>query len=312
MRNNTTQYPRPVLNEYLKDFDGSKFEICDPSFEEKADSIILHLSYDLVCPGMEKFIADGYAKVVVRLTCFRTSYRDVFELQPGKITDVVIDKKLIVDSIDIQGIIVATQTYNGYRLDEFNKNYFGDVPFTLRKGDVVANEPGMKIKLNAVLEKIAAGVVQIAGDSSIEAIKVKFASLEETDPTYTNYITVLLPQKQFDTYKLLTKKKHLKYGIERFLQASLILPSIVEAITLIKDEELSEPEEVTEHYIGTIWADSLIDALVKNGIEDITTPQMTAIEMANLILGDVIADSISDLMQKMSDWSTIRQEDDIL
>jgi len=34
--------------------------------------------------------------------------------------------------------------------------------------------------------------------------------------------------------------------------------------------------------------------------------------MANLILGDVTADSISDLMQKMNDWSTIRQEEDIL
>ena len=312
MRNNTTQYPRPVLNEYLKDFEGSKFEICDPTFEEKLDSIILHLSYELVCPGMEALISDGYAKVIVRLTCFRTSYRDVFELRAGEETEVIINKKLVTDSIDIQGIIVATQAYNGYRLNEFNKNYFGDIPFTLRKGDVVANEPGMKIKLNTVLEKTAAGVVQIAGDPTIEVMKTRYATLEEDEPLYSNYITVLLPQKEFDTYKKLTKKKHLKYGIERFLQSSLIFPAIVEAITLIKDEELSDPEDIENHYLGTVWANSLIAALAKNGIEDITSTQKTSVELANLILGDVTSDSINDLMQKMTDWSTIRQEEDIL
>lgn len=312
MRNNTTQYPRPVLNEYLKDFEGSKFELRDPTFEEKDDSIILHLAYELVCPGLEKFIADGYAKVVVRLTCFRTSYRNAFELKQGEITDVAINKKMVVDSIDVQGIIVATQAYSGYKLDEFNKNYFGDVHFKLRKGDVIANEPGVKVKLNTVPETIPAGVVQIAADPSLDCLKVKYASINETDPQFTNYITVLLPQKEFDVYKNLIKKKHLKYGIERFLQASLIFPVVVEAITLIKSEELCEQEEDEEQYRGTVWAESLTDALAKKGIEDIAETQKTAVEMANLILGDVATDSINDLMQKMTDWSTIRQEEDIL
>lgn len=312
MRNNATQYPRPVLNEYLNDFEGSKFEICNPTFDEKSDSIILHLSYELVCPGMEHFIADGYAKVLVRISCFRTSYRKVFELNAGETTDVVIDKKLVSDCIDLQGIIVAATPYNAYRLDEFNKNYFGEVPFSLRKGDVIANEPGMKIKLTTVLETVSSGVVQIAGDPSIDTLKVKYATVEETDLQYSNYITVLLPQKEYDTYRKLTQKKHLKYGIERFLQSSLILPAIVEAITLIKDEELTAEDEIEEHFVGTIWADSIVAALAKNGVDDITSTQKTAVEMANLILGDVASDAINDLMQKMTEWATIRQEEDIL
>jgi hypothetical protein len=35
-------------------------------------------------------------------------------------------------------------------------------------------------------------------------------------------------------------------------------------------------------------------------------------DLANMILNDVAADAINDLMQKMKDWSTIRQEEDIL
>lgn len=312
MRNNTTQYPRPVLNEYLRDFKDSKFEISAPSFEETSDSIIFNFSYILACAGIEKLIEEGYAKVIIRLTCSRTSYRAVFELKTGEETQIIINKKHVVDSIDIQGIIVATQAYSSYKLNEFNKNYFGELSFVLRKGDVVANEPGMEIKLNTVLEKTAAGVVLIAGDATIETTKVRYATLEETDPMYTNYIIVLLPQKEFETYKKLTKKKHLKYGIERFLQATLILPAIVEAISIIKEEELSHPEDVENHYLGTVWADSLITALAKNGIEDLTITQKTNVELANIILGDVVSDSISDLIQKMTDWSTIRQEEDIL
>lgn len=306
------QFPRPVLNEYLNDFEESKFEICNPTFDEKADSIILHLSYELICPGMEKFIADGYAKVIVRISCFRTSYRNSFELHADKVTDVIIDKKLISDCIDIQGIIVANALYNSYHLDEFNKNYFGDLYFSLRKGDVIANEPGIKIQLTTVLETVPSGVVQIAGDPSIDKLKVKYATVEETDPQYSNYITVLLPQKDFDTYRKLTQKKHLKYGIARFLQASLILPALVEAIARIKNEELTDEDENEEHYLGTIWADSIIDALAKNAIDDITGTQKSDVEMANLVLGDVASDAINELMQKMTDWATIRQEEDIL
>ena len=96
------------------------------------------------------------------------------------------------------------------------------------------------------------------------------------------------------------------------MQSSLILPAIVEAITLIKDEELTAEDEIEEHFLGTIWADSIVAALAKNGVDDITSTQKTAVEMANLILGDVASDAINDLMQKMTEWATIRQEEDIL
>ena len=52
MRNKTTEYPRPVLNEYLRDFVESRFEICDPIIEETSSHLVLHLAYELVCPGL--------------------------------------------------------------------------------------------------------------------------------------------------------------------------------------------------------------------------------------------------------------------
>ena len=312
MRNKTTEYPHPVLNEYLKDFVGGKFELNDPTFEETADDILLRLSYTLECPGLEKFISDGFAKVVIRVTCFRTSYREVFTLMPNTVTEVPISKKLVAESLDVQGMIISNQALDDYRIDEFNKNYFGGLSFVIRKGDVLADESGMRIKLNTILEKTAAGVVQFSSDPNIDMMKVRFATQEESDPVFTNYIVILLPEKEYVTYGNLTKKKHLKYGIERFLQSALILPVIVEALALIKEQESLEESEVEDHYIGTIWADSLIAVLKKHGIDELATCNRNLTDLANMILNDVAADAINDLMQKMKDWSTIRQEEDIL
>jgi len=311
MRNNTTEYPRPVLNEYLNDFSKGTFELVNPTFEETSDSIILNLSYRLDCPGIEKLIVEGYAKAVVRITCFRTSYREVFELMPMTETKVILTKNLVADSIDLQCIIISTQPYDSYRLEEFNKNFFGDFTFVLRKGDVVANEPGIKIKLHTILEKNAAGVVLIAPDSNVDIMKVVYAKQGEADPAFSGYIVILLPEKEYKTYLKLKTKKHLKFGIERFLQSTLILPVIVEAIALIKEEESTVPSEVEDHYLGTLWADSIMSALEKHGINDILSTEKTCVELANIILGDVSSDAINDLMEKMSAWSTIRQEEDI-
>jgi len=314
MKSKATEYPRPVLNEYLNDFTDSRFEVCDPTFEETSDAIILSLSYSLVCPGIEKLICEGFAKTIVRVTCDRTSYREAFDLNHMTETKVSIAKNLIADNVDIQCIIVSTKPYASYILDEFNKNYFGDFKFTLRKGDVIANEPGTKIKLHSILEKSAAGVVQIAIDPNIDTMKVRYAKKSEENSKYSNYITILLPQKEHDAYTKLRAKRHLKFGIERFLQSALVLPVIVEAIVLIRDGELydtsDDDDDDSNPYLGTIWAESIISALARKGVDDISDTNMNIVEMANMILGDVTSDAINNLMKKMTDWSNIRHEED--
>ena len=311
MKIKTTEYPRPVLNEYLKDFKNSRFALSDPEFTETAESIVLKISYELVCPGIEDLISQGKAKTVVRLNCPRAFYRTICDLKAGEPTEIVISKSLIADKLEIQGIILATEDFNSYKLPEFNESYFGSMKFSLRKGDVIANEPGMEIKLNKVLEKTAAGVVKITVDSNSESIRVKYATVDEPDSQYSNYIVVVLPQRDFENYKNLTKKKYFKSGVERALQASLLLPVIVEAVDLIKAELLTEPDEDDARYIGTIWADSVIEALAKKDI-DPTLTQKTSVELANMILGDVVADSLNDLWEKQKEMTKMQQWEDIL
>ena len=120
--------------------------------------------------------------------------------------------------------------------------------------------------------------------------------------------------RQLKNDQILPTKNHLKNGVERFVQASVILPAITEAIANLRAEEsvTDDNGDTITHYKGTIWADSIYDALNKLGIIDIDDSQMSNYEIANMLLGNVTSDSISNLMQKLTEWSTIREEDPTL
>lgn len=178
----------------------------------------------------------------------------------------------------------------------------------------MANEPGIKIKLDTVLEKDMAGIVQIAVDPDIKEMKVNYATVKENNPKLTDYIVVTLPENEYMNYAKLRTKKHFKNGIERFLQSSLIFPAITEAIAKLRMEEylIETDEEYEILYKGTVWADSILQVLNNLGIDDLPNCKNSDYELANKILGNVAADSLNNLMQKMIEWSTIRQEDDVL
>ena len=61
-----------------------------------------------------------------------------------------------------------------------------------------------------------------------------------------------------------------------------------------------------------MWAESIKAALINLGIDDLSASTESDFSIANRLLGNVVGDSINNLMQKMIEWSTIRQEDDVL
>ena len=312
MRNKAIEYPHPVLNEYAKDFTDSNFSIKIVSHGDDGTNISLEIEHTLNCKGISQLLDAGKAKIILRVTCFRTSFRQTFDMDIDKNTLISIPKRNVTDTLDIQAMIVASSACNDYKLSEFNTNYFGNETFSLRKGDVIANEPGIKIKLSSILEKNVAGIVIVKADSIINKIKVNYASMEETDPALSDYIVISLPDDEYKTWAKLRTKKYLRKGTDRFLQSSLILPVITEAISKLRNEEELLEEDKAEHYQGTIWAESILEALKKIGIDDLASCPRSDVELANELLGNVVEDSFSNLMSKMTEWSAIRQEDEIL
>ena len=311
MRNRAIEYPHPVLNEYTNDYVDSSFSLEVLSQSDNGPDITLELECALKCDGLARSIATGDAKIIMRITCYRTSYRGTFDLDPTGSTLIKIEKKRVTGSIDLQAMIVATHEIQHFKLPEFNQNYFGGVEFNIRKGDVLANEPGINVKLNTTLEKNMAGIVIVRGDKNAHDMSVRFAETDTEDPEYTDYIVITLPDMDYNNYFRLMSKKHLKNGVERFIQASVILPAITEAVSLLRAEEkyVGDDGEPETHYNGTVWADSIHAALAKYGITDLASNTQSDFALANLLLGNVTSDSLSNLMQKLTEWSTIRSED---
>ena len=314
MRNKAIEYPHPVLNEYTRDYLNSRFAIDVLSHTDNGSEIIIELECQIDCGGLIQTVAAGDAKAIIRLTCYRTSLREMYDLNPSGSTVIRIAKKNVTDSIDLQAMVVATRELNKFRLPEFNADYFGSFGLKIRKGDVLANEPGIKIKLNTILEKNMAGIVQVRGDLNSTDMRVHFAEITEERPDLTDYIVITLPDMDYKNYVRMMKKKHLKNGVERFVQASVILPAITEAVGKLRTEEttVGDDGDTVTHYKGTVWADSIYAALVRYGISDLSQNQMSDYEIANILLGNVASDSISNLMQKLTEWSTLREEDPTL
>lgn len=314
MRNKAIEYPHPVLNEYTRDYLNSRFAIDVLSHTDNGSEIVIELECQIDCDGLVQTIASGDAKAVLRLTCYRTSLREMNDLNPAGSTVIHIAKKNVADSIYLQAMIVSTRELNKFRLPEFNSDYFGSIEFKIRKGDVLANEPGIKIKLNTMLEKDMAGIVQVRGDLNATNMNVHFAEITEERPDLTDYIVITLPDMDYRNYARMMTKKHLKNGVERFVQASVILPAITEAVGKLRTEEttVGDDGDTITHYKGTVWADSIYAALIRYSITDLSENQMSDYEIANILLGNVTSDSISNLMQKLTEWSTIREEDPTL
>lgn len=264
MRNRAIEYPHPVLNEYTRDYINSRFGIDVISHTDNGSEIVIELECQIDCDGLVQTIVAGNAKAILRLTCYRTSLREIYDLHPTGSTVIRIEKKKVTDSIDLQAMVVATKALARFKLLEFNSDYFGGIEFKIRKGDVLANEPGLKIKLNTMLEKNMAGIVQVRGELNATNMSVHFAEVTEERSDLTDYIVITLPDMDYKNYARMMKKRHLKNGVERFVQASVILPAITEAVGKLRAEEstVGDDGDTVTHFRGTVWADSIYAALI--------------------------------------------------
>ena len=280
------------------------------SHTDTGSDLVLELECQLQCDGLMKLIASGDAKTVLRLTCYRTSYRDTFDLNPSSSTIIRIEKEKVSGSLDLQAMVVATKEIRGFKLPELNQDFFANAEFSIRKGDVLANEPGITVKLNTTLEKNMAGIVLVRGNQRATTMSVSYAETTTEDPESSDYIYITLPDMDYKNYARLMNKRHLKNGVERFVQASIILPAITEAVSRLRTEKMfDDDDEQATHHKGTVWADSVYAALAGFGITELSSCTQSDYELANLLLGNVTSDSISNLMQKLTEWSTIREED---
>lgn len=302
-------YPHPVLSYETNDFLDSSFSIGIVSHDDEGDSLTLGIDCELDCRGLENLLAAGTAAAFVRVQCNKTSYRHVEKLDTHVDNLVRIPKSRVSGTVTLEGFVVALREIRGYRLDEFNDSYFGTMSFTVRKGDILAVDSGLTVRLDSVLENEMAGIIQVTSDPDAKVMYVRYSAEEDDDPRWGDYIYVVLPAGQYAQYGKLRTKRYLNQGAERFLQCAVVLPALTEAISRLRDEEMLE--DIDRHYKNTVWGESLWAALKKIGVVELDD-STDCFSMANEVLGDVLGDSLGNLHQKLTEWSTINNEGDAL
>lgn len=140
MKKTNINYPHPVLSVSNEDYVDSNFNI--ELIEEPAvegDVLNISMRYNLQCDGMASLIVSGKAKVSLYFESVIAEYRQLeyFVADSNEIT-VKIKREYLNQKILVKGYITAADEINPFMLAEHNKEVFGNVPFILRKGDIMA------------------------------------------------------------------------------------------------------------------------------------------------------------------------------
>lgn len=139
MNKTNINYPHPVLSSANEDYINSSFELVingDPCVE--GDDVVIDISYELICDGLQNYISARKAQVVVYLDSSVSEYRKMqafpFDNNQMKIR---INKNDINRMLTVKGYILAAEPTTMFPLPEHNKKIFGAFPFNLRKGDIL-------------------------------------------------------------------------------------------------------------------------------------------------------------------------------
>ena len=273
------EFPHPLLAAGRDDYSVGSFNITEGSHRTTGEEFIFSFSYNLDCPGLERYIESGNADVILNASSSSAKYRKEFSFAPGeRMIEAAIPKNDIVKSVEFTAYVVARGD-NAFCLPEHNKEYYNGAAFSLRKGDILAFSSTISILLDdSQLQKPIASIFFFflySGDKDISA-----------DAIFTeDKIVVILSPESYKKYDLL-KRRH--PSIRRSLSAIVTLPALVNAIELMRCEESSQYENLR-------WYVSISAKLEKKGIdldgED--AENYTSTELANKIYEDIVFDALN-------------------
>lgn len=273
------EFPHPLLASGRDDYSVGRFSLVEGNHRTTNDSFVFSFKYDLDCPGLEEYIKNGNADVILKASSSAAKYRDQFVFLHGKNTvEVPIIKNSIVKNVEFTAIIVAHGD-EAFCLPEHNEEYYKGASFSLRRGDILAFSDTIIIPIDdSQLQKPIASIFEIREDTR----KIP----KDNDATFDGEkIVVFLSPESYKRYDLL-KKRH--PHIRRALSAIVTLPALAEAIDRMRCEEYAQYEKLR-------WYNSIVVKLAKMGIDFSSeeAENYSATELANMIYGNIVSDALN-------------------
>ena len=262
-------YPYPVLIPGGEDYLGCDFSInIDSDLERKSGVLKIVLSYNLKCDGLTDMIINKEVDVCVQIISRLTSYREVKKFNGNEKLTLSIDPTLISKEIIFIPFIIALKDIDNFKLPEHN-DIFKDSVINIKKGEKIGFANSFTYTLPTV--------DPLRPTSSI--VRIKLNNSPKAPPYEINLdsdkIVIYLNENAFNLYKELRTNS----DINSFLSPIIMLPTIVEALTYLKFNDLDGT------YQQSTWGTVLLNVLKKKNI-DLATTNKSLVTIANDVFND--------------------------
>lgn len=284
MNKTNINYPHPVLSSANEDYIESSFDIMlvgEPCIE--GNNAVINIAYSLVCSGLSNLIASGDAQVVIYMDSTVAEFRQMRAFDNDKTEmKIEINRNDVNRSLQVKGYIIAAKPIKSFSLEEHNKAFFGTVPFSLRKGDIMGLATH---SFNIPLESYD----PLADRPSIFSIRKQTQRpKEEVSSDFSGQkITIWLNEETHNKYRTLYVAPDTRGVLSAFFAA----PVLVDALYFMKN--MSEEERI--EYESKKWYQVINHRLQELKLDINSEVSMTKI--ANLILPRIFSSSVEALTQ---------------
>lgn len=285
---NLNNFPHPILIEGGFDYVDCSFILSAPeadNIKTENEKLSFDLSYDLTCESLNKLIANGEARVLVKIYSPKTTYRNAFEFNNDCSLNVEIPINDVAEKIEIHGSVVADNSITNFCPDECNKDLFGTTGFDIRKADILAmaNKIVIPLETNEYKGSVAS-ILNISMNPDLNnAIQPDFDD-------ESGKINIHLDEKTHYTYSLLRAKSP---ELKRYLSAVIVFPVLIEALSLIKNPSGEESE-----YEDKRWYQMIKKKLIQKNID--LEERISVTEVANELLGGIVQEALISFSEKMT------------
>ena len=285
---NYLDYPNPVLSADRDDFiEGCSFDVFFDEEKITVDDEYINIParYELKSEGLLNCIKNGKANVVVLIyssgTMFRNAY--VFETDTSEML-IRIPKFDVKDDVDFFGFILANENIDNYRLEEFNDLYFKDIPFSVKKADVLAKGIERRIPVDdSELEKPISSIFSINKNENAEMdVEADF----ETDQK----IIINLCEELNQLYWAMRDSDG--GALRRYLNGIIVYPVLVEAIAKMVDTY----REIGPDYSEKRWFRTIEHKLQNLNVDISEDPERYSYTaLADKLLGNIAKDGLKSV-----------------
>lgn len=223
MKLSNRSFPHPVV--------GNADDVVDAAFQAALsvynDRVNYYINVKVQCSSstITKLVKKGDAVYVLHVECGNTLYRLATEFTEDE-REFMIPGEYLNSHVEVNVVAQAKTDIAEYKVDNAHSDY-GDQTFAVSAGDILAVAEGSTFDadINFDMLRSMSSIMQIREREDHDDVPMEVVLIDEK-------ITIKLSHVDFENYKIIRVHQVLSAS----LIATLVLPALVEALTVLKGE----------------------------------------------------------------------------